>query len=491
MLNCLKFLLGPALLIGTAPFLFWLQFPGVFPFYEACRASLLLVVMLVLLMLLSARFVWGKRNSALLGTAIATGFVFYFSRNLFLSLILIAVFLLITLIERRVSARKTSIIAITLGGAMLFLALFQISPLLYGERNVLPTKSEPLQTATLKNTPSIIHIVLDGYGANDVLRDIYQHDNQVFLDTLEQRGFVVMPRVFTPFNQTLFAMASIMSGGYVEPPSAEDDGLRFRFDLGHTIQNSWVQNTLRAAGYNFAYTKNDYAILNLENATQVTPSHLGLTWMEAEMLSFEPQFAINAHNRNITAALRPENFTALETPYFYYQHMIAPHPPFTLTADGKARAVSRTMLADGSHFGTQNLAIRQLYIDGYREKATFIESALLKQLASIPENEPIIVIIHGDHGPGSHFDHDSYDNTCIRERMTTFLAVYSNIPDVQNEFALQASSEFNLTNIYRIVFSALSEAEIPSLPNLNTFINWYAPSEKTEIPSSQFDVECD
>lgn len=488
MIQGLRFFLGPALLIGLVPYLFWRNYAGIYSLAEAHRASLILSVLLTALMIISAKAVLGRRNAHLLGIIIASIALLIYGNN-FLSILILFFLLIFAFSDRDEGYKRMSLFSIVLGMGM-FASLYPIFVLEYGPRQIIPASSKLPEPVAFIKTPSIIHIVLDGYGASDVLADIYEHDNTPFVSTLEERGFVVMPRVFTPFNQTLFVMASVMSAGYVQPSNSNLENRNIRFDLGYTASNGWVQRQMRAADYNYAYSESGYAVLDLENATSVPSRIFELTGLEAKLLNLIPQVSALYQNRTIAAALRPDNFLTQSPPYYYYQHMLAPHPPFTVTSEGEVRPTQKTFILDGSHFGTKDPLIRAQYIDGYSEKISYIETALLDQLASVPTSEPIIVIIHGDHGPGAYFDHESYEISCIRERMTTFLAVYSNIPEVRKAFAEYAESDFNLVNIYRVIFSAISDVDIPLLPNRNSFVNFSSLTNSTNLTEEMFEQEC-
>ena len=169
--------------------------------------------------------------------------------------------------------------------------------------------------------------------------------------------------------------------------------------------------------------------------------------------------------------------------------MLSPHPPFSLTADGEDRETISPHLEDASHFVRQSAERRASYIEGYVEKLKYTNQALLRQLANLPSG-PIVVIVHGDHGGGALFDHESLERSCALERYSTLFAVYSNIPQVQQAFVRLANDSFNLANIYRVVLSALSDNEIEYLPDVSYFSPWSAPRAITPVPPEVRSAPC-
>lgn len=118
------------------------------------------------------------------------------------------------------------------------------------------------------------------------------------------------------------------------------------------------------------------------------------------------------------------------------------------------------------------------------------KNTILDQLANIPKNIPIIVIIHGDHGPGAYFDHAHAEKTCMKDRMTTLFAIYSNVPEIQAAFAKNKGPSFNLVNIYRLIFSSISDASIAPLASESKFLQWFSPPTVTEVSADMLSKDC-
>lgn len=478
---------GPVLLFILIPYLKWYKFAGYYQIWEAHWTAFKFALAIFIVMALLAWLTKSWQAAGRIGLLLAALMLFTFDQ--YIIAMTIAGFIVLTAF---VDQENKTTIAVIFGNVLGLISLFQLYPVwldVTNHRKTIETTSEQLGDIILNQKPTIIHIVLDGYGASDTLKDYYYYDNSRFLASLASHGFLVMPKVSTPYNQTLFVMASVFSGGYIKTPDAADNARSYRSDLGYTIINGSVVSIFRNAGYNFGYTKSGYSYLDMPNAKLLTPTSY-ITGLEAHMFAAFPNLYSGFRNREIRSALDPENFSKLQPPYYYYQHILAPHPPFTLIADGQAARKIRPGLQDGSHYIFGSTQLRKQYIEGYREQIMGVENSILDQLANIPKDIPIIVIIHGDHGPGAYFNHENAEKTCQKDRMTTLFAIYSNVPEIQKAFARNKDPSFNLVNIYRILFSSISDVSMAPLASESRFLRWSSPSTITKISADMLSKDC-
>ncbi len=483
MIRLLTFPFGIAFLVFPIPYHEWLVGAGLYPLADAHRAAGLLVAGVALL-LAALRLILGSWPKA--GTvALIAVLPLYLQTGSIVAPATLGFLILITaLIERRVPFGKVMIAANVFGLVMLqsLLPVYQQARI---PRDIVSPAGAPLPLLDLTITPSVVHIVLDGYGAPEVLKSLYDHDTTSFRSALEARGFIIFEDTRTPFNQTLPTMASVMSGAEVSLMGVDSSAASYRRNLGYTVQNGRVPQTFLAAGYTLAASRSGYGNLDSYKAVRVGQSLL-LTDLEADLLPWSEANQAARHLASLKGVLTPNTLDELPQPFFYYQHLLAPHPPFTISADGSLRQSNQTSIADGSHFVQNNPSLRAEYRVGYREKARFVEAALVRQLDGLP-NGPMVVIIHGDHGPGAYLDHENAAQTCVPERMRTFLAVYSNVPEVQAAFEVKAETPFSLVNIYRVLFSNLAGEPIPLAEVRSQFLSWSNPGNAVDV-SMQIDV---
>lgn len=483
----LHFPFGPVLLCILYPYLKWYGYPGVYEISEAHRVAILVALTVLVFLALLTWLLKSWQKAGVIGLLVSA--LVMLDLDLYVLAISIpAILLMTTILEHGINYTRVVIVGNILSLASLAL-LYPVWLTATQQIQIFETASIQFSSTTLTQKPSIIHIVLDGYGAPDTLSQIYGHDNSRFLSSLEDRGFQIMPEVITPFNQTLFVMASIFSGGYANTPDGSKNTRSYYSDLGNTVRNGGVISAFRNAGYRFFYTESGYAYLDLMNAQRLTAKH-SVTGFETYLAGRFTNLYYQRRAREIRAGLSPENMAKLQPPFFYYQHIIAPHPPFVLSADGQDLQGLYSALNDGSHYIQGSEKLRQHYINGYREQAQFVENSLIEQLDVLPQGIPIIVLIHGDHGPGAFLNQDSAEHTCLPERMTTFFAVYSNMPEIQELFAEQGKTGFNLVNIYRTIFSGISDEIIEPLPSESRFIQWNNLTDPTQLSINDLEQGC-
>ncbi|MBJ3762508.1 hypothetical protein ILP92_07100 [Maribius pontilimi] len=479
-------LIGPLALIAIVPFSLWSNYNGTYASWQAVRAALLLGIAVLLAI---AVFNWMLKSlpkaSFVVTMIVCSVLTLYL--NIGVILMLAGIFAVAGLVDRAQAYRNIGLAASSIGLVLLAGAAW---PALNAtlESRELVSSEDALGEITLSEKPSIIHVVLDGYGAPDVLADIYDHDSERFLTQLEARGFTVLRNVTTPYSQTLPSMASIMSGGFVDV-AARGSANVLRRDLGHTISHGPVATVLRDAGYTMTRNRSGYGYLDTGAWAHAGNNRIGLTELEAMLAPGGPTTFASLHNQVLKDSMQPGLLNDLAVPYFHYQHLLAPHPPFSVNADGSVRPVTTLSYLDGNHAVAMMPRGRADYIAGYRQKALFIENALLRQVDAYPPG-PKIVLIHGDHGPGAFLDHESADRTCMKERMRTFMAFYSNVPDVSFDDLLRADEPLSTVNAYREIFARLSADELLRLPTVSNYLTWSKPMEAHKIPNDVMQKEC-
>ena len=106
------------------------------------------------------------------------------------------------------------------------LVCFPINTILFSSyrvhtaRALLPQREmpQPLISAPEdgRQAPDVYYLVLDGYGRKDVLAELYEYDNSVFLSDLDTRGFYIAHRSTSNYMQTLHSLASTLNFEYLD-----------------------------------------------------------------------------------------------------------------------------------------------------------------------------------------------------------------------------------------------------------------------------------
>ncbi|WP_159717015.1 sulfatase-like hydrolase/transferase [Geminicoccus flavidas] len=340
--------------------------------------------------------------------------------------------------------------------------------------------------------PNIVHVVLDGYGREDVLAELYGFDNRPFLDQLAALGFQIADQATTPYNQTLLVMNSVLSASYLEDLQPAAPPADLRQALQEELRHNPVMTTLRGLGYQTAAFDVRYDPVRMDQVDRLLAPH---PLSNFEMVLLEETLidnvvrAIGLNEPSLDPAMFGQPYEVdLTPPYFLYVHALAPHPPFDLDRHGAqiAPAGGSVGLHDGSHFIRDEPTRRRFYRDGYVDKLMFTNDLVLAYVTRLLERmpEPRMIIIHGDHGGGLYFDHDSPERSCLFERFSPLLAVHA------SDGRLALPPDLNLTNLYRLVFNAYFGTELPLLPGRSVFADWEEPTKQVTLTAEQLRRPC-
>ena len=261
--------------------------------------------------------------------------------------------------------------------------------------------------------PDIYYIVLDGYGRQDILLDLYDYDNSDFISGLEAMGFTVLDRSWSNYSLTSLSLAATLNLDYVNDlaavmgPESKDSR-----PLGELIENSAVREILKEHGYQFVAFETGLPFTSVENADvylkpdfsesrDVSALLVGLNLNLFEGLLLETTVARVAldhyvraqteigdfltgypyqlhRNRVLFTISSLSEFAQIEGNYFVFAHVISPHAPFVFGEYGESVPNSRPF-----SFQDAGCCTRDEYIRGYRNQATFISSLVRLEVAEI------------------------------------------------------------------------------------------------------------
>ena len=277
----------------------------------------------------------------------------------------------------------------------------------------------------LGHRPDIYFLLLDGYGRQDVLDELYDIDIGPFVDELRREGFVVADRALSAHPMTWLSVSAILDQKYQALPGKRGRPGVMARHLALIAGESRTHQILKANGYQFVTAATHYgtfcrpsSISEIEECVNERPeidraildSHIryqlafmtplvGLSnsgspfaWVSAfwdgpELL--EDEAAVGGK-----AFLTPDVLDAVETirtrgdtsPLFVFAHMMYSHPPFTLGPDC-------TFLNEG----VPDLS------DGWGDAVAYrngIECATSQVLELIDNVDPsAVIVVQSDHGP--------------------------------------------------------------------------------------------
>jgi hypothetical protein len=336
--------------------------------------------------------------------------------------------------------------------------------------------------------PDIYLIILDGYARADILADIYGFDNRGFRDSLRDRGFYVAARSRSNYIQTGLSLASILNMSYLDFLSEDLGELSDnRTPLARLIRWSRLREFLEQSGYSIVGLASGYRVTELENADVYLAAPVGAP-TTLERLTLETSATVVL--RDLASALgqppllpgyeahRERMLFSLETlkqvpqlpgPKFVLAHFLIPHPPFVFDANGNApeQKYPFTMM-DGSAF----LGSTDEYIQGYRQQVAYTNRVILEVVDAILSESagPPVIVIQGDHGPGSRLVWESAEETDLQERSSILNAYH--LPGFPVE---KLYPELTPVNSFRLILDQYFGTGLGLLPDRSYFSTWDQP----------------
>lgn len=331
--------------------------------------------------------------------------------------------------------------------------------------------------------PDIYHLILDGYGRKDVIRDEFDYDNSEFLEFLEAKGFWVAPNGRSNYPETASSLASTMNAAYLHDAVGQD--LRGYADhqfLRELMRKNFVEKFLRANGYQIVAFGTEY-----ENVRIADPDVSLYKWNAAQPFTlavFEMTpvpwvlrklgypLLYELHRERILYTLNElGEVPRLPGPKFVYAHMLFAHTPFVFGPNGEPLNPDRRfhMWVHGD---------LQENISGYRDQVHYLNAQLKIAVERILERSarPPVILIHGDHGPGmKDYGLAGLD---VEERFGILYAVL--LPGDGREKLAQTSS---LVNTYRVIFNHCFGTEYPILKEVSYYTPRGRPYDFTAVES--------
>ncbi len=350
--------------------------------------------------------------------------------------------------------------------------LQQLLPQYLTKPQVSASSAGTVKLTANSNMPDIYYMIIDGYGREDVLREIYQYDNSGFIKALQDRGFFVGDKSQCNYMQTTLSLASSLNMDYLNNllPTSIDG----RHLVGIIRQNR-VQSLLKSLGYvSVAYSSGflptelinaDYyyspnVLLKSQNLAALilyySPVYILVEkgWLGLPITSFSEQQA------NISFIIQnlSEGTPITTKPKFVFAHITVPHPPFIYDQNGPITPNDYYILVDGNHV----LGGPKAYKQGYIDQLIYINKQILQVIDKILANSanPPIIILQSDHGPGAYLDWQSVDKTCLKERISILNALY-----LPQGGAAEVPEDITPVNTFAIIFNTYFEGDFKLAEN--------------------------
>jgi len=363
-------------------------------------------------------------------------------------------------------------------------------------------KNEPPQSLSSANPPDIYYIILDGYGREDILQEIYTHDNLAFTSALTERGFFIGGESQSNYLRTSLSITSALNMQYINftadlvgPTSVN------RIPLFELASNNRARRLLEEAGYKFILIDSGSAFTRFYDAEyflspfKIRPNLFEMWFYSTTALNvlYEPELPItkslqeffpvagySVHRRFITAALENLTYAAeIRGPKFVFAHLIVPHPPFVLGRNGEPiRPNYPYVTGDGASFASNS----DIYIEGYTAQIDYINKQILDVIDDIMKNsdKPPVIVIQGDHGPGYLLlQQGDTPSSCLWERASILNAYY--FPEGRTDLLYKSISPINT---FRAIFNTYLNGNFDLLDDKTYFSLFDVPYNFVDITST-------
>jgi hypothetical protein len=261
--------------------------------------------------------------------------------------------------------------------------------------------------------PDIYYIILDAYGRDDVLQEMYALDNTAFLERLVDMGFYIARCSRSNYTQTQLSLASSLNFNYIQSFGEFVSGQSTRVGLDKMIHHSAARLALERLGYHMVAFETGFKYTQVEDADLYLSPHnspLEGVSLSGGLNGFEVMLVNTSAGRLIKDAMNilpgyikpvweyPEQahrdlvlfdleqlhqLPGLPGPKFIFAHVVAPHPPYVFEADGSVSPPDKPDFT------------------GYRDQVLYLNNKMETLLVDIIQSSatPPIIIIQGDHGP--------------------------------------------------------------------------------------------
>lgn len=403
---------------------------------------------------------------------------------------------------------------------LLAIPLIQIAATSLGRQDLPPMAKGPLppglSRAAVGPRPNIYYIIPDAYARADVLKDVFNFDNQAFIDALEQRGFRVAPRARANYCQTDLSLSSSLNMEYLDdlmPAGVEDRSNRAL--LSKLIADSRTFAWLRSLGYRIVSFATGFHNTDLNSADVYLAPESSLNEFDTGLLRTTPLGTIQSlvnpppvpdwrtdpdlHKRLKTGTRHPRDrfyfdqhrdrlrntldrlpdVGDLHGPVFVLAHLVAPHPPFVFGPAGESLTPDTIYCHDEARDLMRHSDMTPAsYRRGYVGQLTYINLRLLQVIDALlaDSNPEPVIIIQADHGSGFLLNQENIEDTDLQERFGIFTA--ARFP---GGGAPGFAPDISPVNILRLMFRKIFGAEIKRLSNRSFYSTKTRPYQFTEV----------
>jgi hypothetical protein len=356
----------------------------------------------------------------------------------------------------------------------------------------------------------IYYIILDSYGREDILEDLYGIDNSSFIEALRQRGFYVADQSISNHVATAFSLASSMNMGYIQDLMIDLPPGTYPGPLVDPIQHSIVRAQLESLGYSTVALTSGWTTTTIIDADyflspDMLGSESGYKYGEAWLNDFETlligttvlvvpldyieregirdnlrglaNFSGWEGQRQIVLAAfeHLQSAPSIPGPKFTFAHIISPHRPYLFGPNGERIVQSGPTTLDET--GSQLEATEE--VSYYYDQMQYINKLTLQTIDSILANsarKPVI-ILQSDTGPAFDMNWAEPDVINLKTKVAILAAFY--FPDGCER---SLYPEISPVNEFRILFNCYFGGDYELLADRTYYTDHHSKTGYEFIP---------
>lgn len=469
-------------------------------FHYVLRPITIALILITIFLLTINIFIQDYRRSALTSSLwIVAFFLFAYFAKLFtwispwvdynlLALVIFLIFLVSLSII--IASTKKSLNEIT-KIANLFAAIVLLIPAISASIYNLKTPTNvSLNQQTNENVvarpdaPDIYYIILDAYGRNDILQEMYNYDNSSFTKFLTDHGFYVASQSYANYPQTFLSLGSSFNMDYLDNLEVKfDPQSQDRMAIRRVIENNKVYNFLKSQGYTTVTWTGSYQMVKADlkiNYPLASSEFEDLIRDTTPIgLFIDPYHKLNLYKQKFLYLFdHLPDISQIPEPTFSYIHILSPHPPFIFDASGNIDKNNDCVAGkDGSHYYELCPGVDR-YRKNYIQQLIFLNKKVEETISQILANSPEdpIIILQADHGPGSSLDWNNLENTRLQERFPILNAYY-----VPETIKSQLYPKISPVNSFRLIFNTVFTTKFELLEDKSYFAIWKYPYQFTDV----------
>ena len=304
-------------------------------------------------------------------------------------------------------------------------------------------------------------------------------------------GFYVADRAQSNYAQTYLSLASSLNLEYLDSlAGAMGPNSANHAPLIQMLDQSRLAEFLKTRGYtvvSFAsgYTGTDLAGADIHRAARSSLSEFQNVLVSTTLLPvildrLAKRSEDEQHRERVRYAVRniPRAGEGRH-PVFVFAHIVSPHPPFVFGAHGELPKIPPYLRIDqtGTMQTISKTEVRKWYQENYGPQVTYLNTLIESMVQEILDRSatPPIIILQGDHGPGSILNWDEPERGQLLERHSILNAVFT--PRGTPWFY----DSITPVNTFRILLSQFLDTSLALLPDRSYFSTLGHPYELYDV----------